>query len=47
MEGEGDELAEKAFASIGSYISGGRRRREHPPLDREILGTLEKLGKYL
>jgi hypothetical protein len=42
VEGEGDELAEKAFTAIGPYVSGKRKIRKHPPLDREILGAFEK-----
>ena len=42
-EGEGDELAEKAYAVIGPYVRGrSRRRRRHKPLDREILEAFEK-----
>ena len=41
--GEGDELAGKAYASIGPYIVGRRRRRKHKPLDQEILETFRKL----
>lgn len=41
-EGEGDELAERAFASIGPYVLGRRSRRKHPPLDEEILDTLKR-----
>jgi len=43
-EGEGDELAERAFASIGPYVAGKKRRRKHKPLDVEILRTIEKLN---
>jgi len=42
--GEGDELAERAYSSVGPYIVGRRRRRRHKPLDREILETLRRLG---
>ena len=42
-EGEGDEIAERAYAAIGPYIvSKLRRRRKHEPLDQEILKTLRK-----
>jgi len=44
-EGEGDELAERAFASIGPYVGGKQRRRKHRPLDVEILRTIEKLNQ--
>ncbi|MEM3897996.1 MAG: hypothetical protein QXO04_05255 [Nitrososphaerota archaeon] len=43
-EGEGDELAEKAYAAIGPYIAGrARRKRKHKPLDQEILEAFRKL----
>lgn len=43
-EGEGDELAEKAYAAIGPYIAGRvRRRRKHKPLDQEILEAFRRL----
>lgn len=41
--GEGDELAERAYATIGPYIaSRAGRRRKHKPLDQEILETFRK-----
>lgn len=43
-EGEGDELAERAFRSIGPYIYGGGKRRVHKPLDQQINETLKRLG---
>ncbi len=44
-DGEGDELAEKAYAAIGPYIAGRpRRRRKHKPLDQEILEAFKKFG---
>ncbi|MDW8033424.1 MAG: hypothetical protein RMI79_00505 [Nitrososphaerota archaeon] len=43
-EGEGDDLAERAFISIGPYIVGKRWRRKHKPLDTEILETIKKLS---
>ena len=46
-EGEGDELAEKAFLAIGPYIVGRTRRRKHKPLDQEILETLRKFDHEL
>ena len=42
-EGEGDELAERAYATVGPYLAGrARRRRKHKPLDQEILETFKK-----
>ena len=42
-EGEGDELAEKAYAAVGPYLAGrARRRRKHKPLDQEILEAFRK-----
>ena len=41
-KGEGDELAERAYDSMGPYIVGRRKRRKHKPLDQEILETLKK-----
>ena len=42
-EGEGDEIAERAYEAIGPYVVGSsRRRRKHEPLDQEILKTLRK-----
>jgi len=46
-EGEGDDLAERAFISIGPYIAGKHRRRKHKPLDAEILEAMKKLDKLV
>jgi len=46
-EGEGDELAEKAFLAIGPYVVGRARRRKHKPLDQEILEAFRKFGRDL
>ncbi|MEM2930041.1 MAG: hypothetical protein QW797_04200 [Thermoproteota archaeon] len=46
-EGEGDDLAERAFASIGPYVAGKHRKRRHKPLDVEILRTIEKLSRNM
>ena len=43
VEGEGDELAEKAFTAIGPYIPRRVGRRKHKPLDKQILETLRRL----
>ncbi len=44
-EGELDQLAEKALTVVGSYPARRRRTRKHPPLDRQITDTLERLKK--
>ncbi len=46
VEGEADELAEKALQAIGPYPHHTRRRqrRRHPPLDQHITRTLQKLS---
>lgn len=45
-ESEGDELAEKAFLSVGPYpYPVRRRRRKHKPLDKEIMETFRRLGE--
>lgn len=46
-EGEGDDLAERAFTSIGPYIAGKHRKRKHKPLDTEILETMKKLDELI
>lgn len=46
-EGEGDDFAEKAFASTGPYVAGRYRRKKHKPLDTEILKMIEKLDEEL
>jgi hypothetical protein len=46
-EGEGDELAKKAFDSIGPYVTGRHRSRRHKQLDDEILETMEKLSRSI
>jgi hypothetical protein len=44
-EGEGDELAEKAYAAVGAYFTvRAGRRRKHKPLDQEILEAFKKFG---
>jgi len=42
-DGEGDDLAERAFASIGPYVVGKHQKRRHKPLDVEIMRMIEKL----
>ncbi|MEM3713276.1 MAG: hypothetical protein QXR97_07050 [Thermoproteota archaeon] len=46
-EDEGDDLAERAFISIGPYIAGKHRKRKHKPLDTEILETMKKLDELV
>ncbi|PUA31196.1 MAG: hypothetical protein B9J98_07295 [Candidatus Terraquivivens tikiterensis] len=45
--GEGDGLAEVAFAKIGPYLAGKTRRRRHKPLDEEIIETMRRLEGLL
>lgn len=45
IEGELDQLAEKALATVGPYPTRRRRIRKHPPLDKQILDTLRKFEK--
>jgi len=46
-EGEGDELAEKAYAVVGPYLAGrARKKRKHKPLDQEILEAFRKFNLY-
>lgn len=45
--GEADELALKAYESVGPYPSAARRRRRaHPPLDEQIIRTLSRLDGW-
>ena len=46
VEGEADELAEKAYETIGGYpiLKERRRKRKHPPLDEQIKKWLEKFN---
>lgn len=46
-EGDGDDLAESAFTSIGPYVAGRHRKRKHKPLDVEILETIEKFNQAM
>jgi len=42
-DGEGDELAERAYETVGPYPAGRAwRRRKHKPLDQEILEAFRK-----
>jgi hypothetical protein len=42
-EGEGDELADRAYAAVGPYFAGrARMRRKHKPLDQEILEAFRR-----
>lgn len=45
--GEGDELAERAFAAIGPYVHGRVRRRVHKPLDQQIWEAFRRFGERL
>jgi len=45
-EGELDQLAEKALAVVGPYPARRRRIRKHPPLDKQITDTLERLKNF-
>lgn len=43
-EGEGDELAEKAYTAVGAYFTAhAGRKRKHKPLDQDILDAFKKL----
>lgn len=43
-EGEGDEIAERAYTAIGPYTIGKlRRKRKHKPIDQEIMEALRRL----
>ncbi|MEM0481368.1 MAG: hypothetical protein QXM16_00555 [Nitrososphaerota archaeon] len=46
-EGEGDNIAERAYTAIGPYITGRvKRKRKHKPLDQEILDTFRRIRSW-